>query len=66
MKKLISPLVGGFIGLFVGFILGLFIYNFYLNSNPTDIERGLMGIIVLFCAIVGAYLGYKVGQDNDS
>lgn len=64
MKKLVASLVIGFI---LGLALGLYIYNVYVTNVPraTDAEKGLVGIIVLFCVIGGTYLGYKVGEGDD-
>lgn len=64
MKKLVACLVIGFI---LGLVLGLYIYNFYVTNFPraTDAEKGLVGIIVLFCVIGGTYLGYKFGEGDD-
>ena len=64
MKKIIICLIVGFI---LGLILGLYIYNFYIATHPeaSDTEKGLVGIIVLFCAFSGAFLGYEYGKDSD-
>jgi len=65
MKWLIICVV---IGLIIGLALGSFIFNFYVTSYPkaSDTEKGLVGLVALFCVAGVTYLGYKFGESfND-
>ena len=56
--------IGGFIA---GLVIGLFIYNFYLTSNPkaTDTDKGLMAIVSMVCIFFFTLAGFKLGEQVD-